>query len=417
VDRTFEIIRGTVLLVLFLAIAIYVGRRWIRSSSDDPSRLITKWILSVVLFGGVLGGMTAPPFGLFIVLPCTLIMAILWAPNIGAFVSKPLTDMFDGGDEQAEDKPAYSIASARRMQGRYTDALAEVQKQLEKFPEDFEGQMLRATILAENLNDLAGAELAIQKIVSQTCHLPAQIAAVYTTLADWHLKFGLDIEAAKTDLKHITERFPDSEIAQVAAQRILHLGEPDKVYRVQDRQPLVMKVGERDLGLKGKMPAAAPEEDVAEVLAGYLKRLSLNPHDWETREALAFLYAEKLGQLDEGIAQMNYLIALPHQPQMQIMRWFQIIVDLQMRLCPDKEPARQTLRRIIEMFPEGAAADRARDNLTRLADPSVPKPISQPVALPAYERYLGLKGISVKGSEDGKGESKVQSPKGPKLEG
>ena len=80
---------------------------------------------------------------------------------------KPLTSAIDGGDEEPEPRPFYSIARAQRKKGRLREALAEVRKQLDKFPDDYEGTILLAELLAEDLNDLPGAELTIHRLCSQ----------------------------------------------------------------------------------------------------------------------------------------------------------------------------------------------------------------------------------------------------------
>src|SRR5687768_17816886 len=48
-------------------------------------------------------------------------------------------------------------------------------------------------------------------------------AYTLNTLADWQLKYGQDIEAARQSLERIVARYPGTEEAQVAAQRIAHL--------------------------------------------------------------------------------------------------------------------------------------------------------------------------------------------------
>jgi len=70
----------------------------------------------------------------------------------------------------------YSIAQAKRNRGHYTEAVAEIRKQLAKFPGDFDGQLMLAAIEAENLNDLEGAAITIQRLCLQPGHGPRNIA-------------------------------------------------------------------------------------------------------------------------------------------------------------------------------------------------------------------------------------------------
>ena len=66
---------------------------------------------------------------------------------------------------------------------------------------------------------------------------PGNVALALNSLADWHLKYGQDREAARQDLEKIIELFPDSEMSARAAQRIAHLANPDFLLEVQAHEP------------------------------------------------------------------------------------------------------------------------------------------------------------------------------------
>ncbi len=102
--------------------------------------------------------------------------------------------------------------------------MAEIRKQLERFPADVEGQLLLAQIQAEDLNDLPAAELTIQHFCEQPGHAPQNIAFALYSMADWYLALRRDREAAQRHLEKIIELLPGSEVALGAAQRIAHLG-------------------------------------------------------------------------------------------------------------------------------------------------------------------------------------------------
>src|SRR5438445_4193634 len=92
--------------------------------SADPARLIFKSIItiplallcfySVRLFG---------PMGPFVIVFCGIILSFLWTPHIGAMMAKPLTSLFDGGDEELDPQPAYSTARSRQKQGKYLESV------------------------------------------------------------------------------------------------------------------------------------------------------------------------------------------------------------------------------------------------------------------------------------------------------
>src|ERR1041384_2048843 len=111
---------------------------------------------------------------------------------------------------------------ARQKRGLYAEAIAEIWKQLERFPTDFEGQMLLAQIQAENLQDLSAAENTVERLVTQPGHAPKNVVFALYSLADWQLKFGHDRDAAQRALQRVIDLLPDSEFSLDAAQRIGH---------------------------------------------------------------------------------------------------------------------------------------------------------------------------------------------------
>ena len=139
--------------------------------SDDRPRLIFKWLLSAGMIGGLawiyhryiadtnsaivaflgvaLGGMTS------------LMLFVVWRNSVVAIVARPFEAMYTGGGEEAEPKPFYSIARARQKQGKYEAAIAELRKQLQRFPADVEGQLFLAQIQAEDMKDIPAAEVKV----------------------------------------------------------------------------------------------------------------------------------------------------------------------------------------------------------------------------------------------------------------
>src|SRR5258708_3748479 len=111
--------------------------------SDNRRGLIYKWIATVPLVLITLYVMrNFGPYAPVFVIPSAVILGLLWAPTIGSILSRPLTNAFDGGnEEEAEAKPFYFIAEGKRRKGLYEEAIAAVRQQLEKFPGDFEGYM------------------------------------------------------------------------------------------------------------------------------------------------------------------------------------------------------------------------------------------------------------------------------------
>ena len=142
--------------------------------SDDGPLLIFKLVLTVVVVAMVTiflrpimkqaGGLVAGLIGIPTAVIAGLVLGITWRKNIANLVANPLGNLYDGGKaEYCEARPVYSNAISLRNRGYPREALDLVRKELERFPTDIDGQLLTADILAENLNDLDGAAIAIQR--------------------------------------------------------------------------------------------------------------------------------------------------------------------------------------------------------------------------------------------------------------
>jgi len=386
---------------LLMILGVLAGFGWwlwhCLKNSDDPPKLLFKWILTflcmaalVWLVVGVegLGRLTMP----FVAVAIGVVMSIVWAPHIGAVLAKPFTSMFDGGDQEIEPQPLYSIAMAKRKAGKYHEALYEVHKQLERFPHDFQGLMMLAEIQAENLNDLPGAEITIQRLLNQPGHLPASIALALNEVADWHLKYLQDPGSARQALQKIIELYPDSEQSHMAAQRIAHLANTEELLAVHDRDPIPLVGGAQRIGLmKDSSSLRKPVEDPAVLAAQYVKHLEQHPLDNEAREKLALLYAEHYQRADLAIDQLEQLVQQPHLAPKQVAHWLNLIADLQIRYTEDTEAPKQTLRRIIELYPHLSYAENAQHRLAHLNLQLKGKEKSQPIKLGSYEQNIGLK--------------------------
>jgi uncharacterized protein (DUF1499 family) len=267
-----------------------------------------------------------------------------------------------------------------------------MQQQLEKFPTDLTGQMLVAEILVTNLNDLAGAQNAIERLCRQPNHAPKNIAYALNALADWQLKYGQDIDAARQALERIVAKYPGTEEAQIAAQRIAHLGSTETLLALREPAKIQIKPGVQNIGLMKDSSILRPkEEDPAAKAAEYVQHLSQYPADAEVREKLALIYANHYERLDLAAAELNQLIEQPNQPAKQVARWLHVLCDLQVKYTRDEQLARQTLERIIDKFPGLAAAEVARTRIEHLRLEIHGRKQSETIQLGVYEQNLGLK--------------------------
>ncbi|MDB6015950.1 MAG: hypothetical protein JWR19_439 [Pedosphaera sp.] len=399
-NNTYEIVRGTIILVLGIAAVGWIMWRWLKGSRD-PGGLIFRWVVTAVviilfiLFGGramVAGGYTAMA-GVLAAAVCGIVLAILWVPSIVDVVGRKFGSLFDGGDEEVDPKPYYSIFHAQRSKGNYQGALAEVRKQLEKFPMDFEGQMLLAALQAENLNDLPGAEITVQRFCNQPGHAPLNISYALNRLADWQLQLARDREAARQALEQIVTLLPDTEMALQAAQRIGRLAGTEVLLEPHTRRRMTLEKGAENIGLRREQDSLKQREvDPAETAAEYVKHLEQHPLDGHIRESLAVLYANHYQRLDMATDQLEQLIQQPNQPGKEVVRWLNLLADLQVQQGAEVELVRGTLERIVEGYPDGAAAENARRRLDILGlEMRAKQNKSQAVPLGSYEQNIGLK--------------------------
>jgi tetratricopeptide (TPR) repeat protein len=305
-----------------VAVGLIVG--WSLKKAEDPARMIFKWLLTLGIAAYMYyvvaptvaeGGYGAAFAGIPMAAVGGLAAAIVWRHNIANLIAQPFASLYDGGNIPPEPKPAYSVAQARQKQGRYLEAVAEIRRQLDMFPTDLEGQLLLAQIQAEDLQDLPAAELTIERFCAQPGHAPANIAFALYSMADWHLQVAQDRESARRDLERIIEKFPESEFALGAAQRIAHLGSTDMLLSPHDRAKFSVTEGPKNLGLLRAAEQPKPAEvDPAAQAAAYAKHLEEHPLDTEAREKLAVIYADHFGRLDMASMQLDDLIACPNQP-------------------------------------------------------------------------------------------------------
>jgi tetratricopeptide (TPR) repeat protein len=394
---TYQMVRGIFLLALALS-AVGWFMVWCIKRSEDPRRLIFKWVLTAgaiaciiwyvgptLAGGGAIAGMVST-------LLLTIFLTVVWRHSIADLIAKPFASLYDGGSAEPIPHPAYSVAQSNQKRGKYLEAVAEIRKQLNRFPTDVEGQMLLAQIQAEDLKDLLAAELTIQHFCEQPGHAQPNIAFALYSLADWHLKVGRDREAARRDLEKIIELLPDTEFALGAAHRIAHLGSAEMLLAPHERKIFAVTEGVQNLGLLRSQDHLKPAEpDLAQEASECVKHLEQHPLDTEARERLAVIYADHYGRLDMATDELEQMIGQPNQPARLIVHWLNLLADLQIRSGAGLEAAQQTLQRIVDRDPGVAAAEIARHRLALLKLEMKSKDKSQDVKFGSYEQNIGLK--------------------------
>jgi tetratricopeptide (TPR) repeat protein len=399
-SRTWEIA-----LDVFWIAAITVGAVWLLihtlKKSDAPAVLIFKWLITiplVIFFILKLIPMAkAGGFGAIgaVVLTFVLgnVMVLVWRNSIIDLIASPIASLYDGGKEEIEPKPYYSIAISKRKKNKPLEAIVAIREQLAKFPNDFEGITLLANIQAEDMKDLASAEITFDHFCNLPDAPPRQVAAAWTQMADWHLKIGLDADSARAALEKIIAKFPDSTLSFAAAQRIAHLGGAEKILlAAQDRQAMAVPEGVKNIGLLDSTEFLQPvETDPAQLAAVYVKHLEQHPLDTEVREKLAVIYAQHYQRLDLATLELNQLIEEPNQPAKRVAHWLNLLTNLQMKGGADYDTVRGTLEKIVAGFPGLPAAEIAQSRLSRLKLEFHGQEKTPGKKLGVYEQNIGLK--------------------------
>jgi tetratricopeptide (TPR) repeat protein len=397
-SQILQIVVNIFSLIVILGLMVWIFIRALKRSTDPPV-LILKWIVTAaaLFFEFTVavpeGSRGNAIFGLLLTLVFGLVITIVWRNSFIDIIANGLGSLYDGGTEPPEPKPYYSIALAKRKLYRPLEAIVEIRKQLAQFPNDYEGIHLLAAIQAEDMKDLTGAEMTLNHFCDSPAAPPKQVAAALTHLADWHLKLAQDADSARAALEKIIEKFPGTELALAAAQRIAHLGGAEKILlAAHDRRPMAMPEGVKSIGLRDSLRDLIPAEtDPVKLAADYVKHLEQHPLDTEAREKLAILYAAHYKRLDMATNELLQLINEPNQPPRHVAHWLNLLADLQIRSGADYDTVRPTLEKIIEHFPGMAVAELAQSRLNCLKLEIKGKKETPDVKLGVYEQNIGLK--------------------------
>jgi TolA-binding protein len=388
-DRVWEIL-VTVLAVVMVG---WVFVLWFRRSLQ-PWTLIFKSLITLVL--GVLCLWAAHQlgvFGPFLIVLLGVVLSVVWTPHLADWVTRPLTSLFLGADEAPDPRPLYSAAYAQRKRGQPARAVMLVEEQLRRFPNDPEGITLLAQIQAEDLADLPAAQSIILNFCESSQAGPRQVYAALTQLADWQIRLATDAAAAKASLETIVRRYPDTEFALNAKQRLARL-ENEFTARLNqnDPQKIAVPQGVHNLGLRGAGAYPQPKEVPPGLQAAeYVKHLAVHPEDAATREKLADLYARHFQRLDLATLELEQLVAQPHQTPRRIAEWLNLLATYQIELGADVETVCGTLRRIVQKYPDAPAAEVAQRRLERVAQELRARGTTSTVKLGEYDQRLGLK--------------------------
>jgi tetratricopeptide (TPR) repeat protein len=361
--RMLEYLLGLAVTVGVLAFAVWLLVRAFKKS-DDPMRLLSRWIITIIVLPGIVLAMSTGFLAPIFCAAIAIVIAIVWTPSWVTILLKPLTNALDGGSE-TDPKPLYSIAESKRKLGKYFEAIAAIQEELIRFPRDFQGQMLIAEIQAVNMRDLPAAQQTIEAFLVQEGHTAANLTFALNRLADWQAAGG-DVAAAHRCLEEICARYPDTEYAYHASQRLAHLNPGLQEEKKQSRRIVVPQREEGLIARRANQEAAAPVEDWEGKVRELIAQLEAYPADNDAREHLALIYARQYQQLEVALDQFEQMITQPGVPARRVVRWLNLMADLQVTEGENLAAARLALQRIVDLNPEAPDAEKARQRMLYL---------------------------------------------------
>jgi tetratricopeptide (TPR) repeat protein len=263
--------------------------------------------------------------------------------------------------------PVYARAIARMKQGKYREAERAIIGELEKCETDFDGWLMLAALYARQFGDLSEAERTIYEICDDPGAIPPQIAVAFNQLADWQLQIGNDPAAARHSLDEIIRRLPGSHLAKMATLRLNRLPATAADWKHAQEAKTIRLPVSHELEKNAAHGFAKLDDHEALALANkYSQKLQTDPNDVEAREQLAVILAERLGEVDLAIEQLESLIAMPGQASTKIPEWLALMASWEIKRETNPDAIRKLLLRIIREYPQSSQAFPAQQRLSLL---------------------------------------------------
>ena len=331
---------GVGVIGLVVALIYFNHKRQGSNEYDAAGPMTLKLGVSGVLILISVPLFSVGAFGALLSIVPLFILGLLWAGPLVGWIGGGAIDSVMGGGQEVAAKPLYSIAETKWHRSDPEGAIAEIDSELAKFPGDYDGQVMKATIQLEALRDFNAAQSTLLEVMQQPHHEPGQIARTMNMLADWQLKHLDNKEIARGTLEAIVKRFPNTGIELMTAQRLARM---DFLLDYDDKR------------------------DTGEVVSDCLKQLEKHPLDNDTREKLARVYFNRYDKPDLAWQEMAKLFENAFQQPSDIVRWLNCMADWHMGKDNPKG-ARECLQQIIARFPQLPSCEAAQQRLTLIKD-------------------------------------------------
>lgn len=390
-----EITLGAILeTLLFLVLAmtlLFLAYRHLKKSQIE--HVGARFLLTAPLLALYIIGLKTPLTALFSIAAFALLIPIWVRPLIIVLV-RPLTESFFP-NEEVEDAANYSPALRMRNQGLYVQAVEAIDKELESFPMDVQGHMLKAQIWAKNRNEPIEAIAILEEYLTQD---PAPSAAsqvlALNQLAEISISYLKDVPRAIGYWKLIVVQFPESEAAQDAEQRIAQQSISTAAKARESIKSIQVTENNRDFGLEfGRNyineSIKKPNEDLT--TQELMDHLHEHPKNFSARRELIFRLAFEDNDPSEAMRWLQETLEIPLQSKKQRADWYHLLVDIQIRKLQNIVAARMTLKRLIDEDPDSAMAARARSRMATLQREIESLKSKSTIQIGSYDQDIGLK--------------------------
>lgn len=260
--------------------------------------------------------------------------------------------------------PLYGGAIGKLKMGKYEDAEAAVIDELEKKENDFQGWMMLAELYATSYRRLDDAAQVVVDLCNDPTVQEVEISIACNKLADWQLEIGLNPPAARAALDLLIKRLPGSHFAHMAEVRARQLP-LTREELLDSKKPKSIRLPA--LREEFEEPAApgdpAARNEAVQQANRLTERLRQFPNDFEARERLAIILAEKLGQVDTAISQLRLMIKMPEALGERAAKWLAQIASWERRLNKNEQKFRATLAELMRDYPNSTHAYSARRQL------------------------------------------------------
>lgn len=260
--------------------------------------------------------------------------------------------------------PIYSRAIAAMHFDKYDEAEQAVLDELQTCEDDFDGWLLLAELYANHFNDLPGAQSLIRETCAHPDVTPSQFAVACHRLADWQLKFAQDPDAARAALVEICRRYPRSHLDRMARLRIDQLPATREEWLARQRVKTIRMPSLRgSSAASAAAPAPVSRQEAFVRSQQCVESLTGNPDNVPAREELARLWAEELGQIELGVEQLEWLLAMRGTTPAQAAGWLGLMASWHLRFPPNLPAAREVMQRLLRRYPQSPQALAARRRL------------------------------------------------------